>query len=105
MRAAVSEIGGPGVLAIAHNHKPALPSGLAKSLTLVTLPLIRAHPVRKLRMLVAFKRGRRDVGRFYLPPARFAAVRSLRFSGLEILRVSMSKCNARNRLLILFCES
>jgi hypothetical protein len=61
----------------------------------VTLPLIKAHWVRKLRMLVTFQRGRRDVGRVYLSPARVATVRSLRDSSFGF---SMPKCNTRKTI-------
>ena len=42
---------------------------IRQSVTLVTLPLIMAHLVRKLRMLVASQRGHRDVGRLIVTSA------------------------------------
>jgi hypothetical protein len=110
MRAAARDIDGPGALVIARDHKPALPSNSPKRDT-CDASAITAHRVRKLRMLVAFQRGRRDVGRVYcrqrvwqriaITVAQLALfeLASIRQNVVRILIFSKPECNTRLILL------
>jgi hypothetical protein len=109
MRLAAGEIDGSEAL-VTHDHKPPLPSSSPESDT-CDASAITAHRVRKLRTLVAFQRGRRDVRRVYcrqrvwrriaITVAQLALfeLASIRQDVVRILIFSKPECNTRLILL------